>query len=446
MSIPRDIPLPLPAPSWLLQVLVVASFLVHIVFVNLMVGGALLVFVNQIRGLKRPVYDRLAHVWAETITVNKSVAVVMGVGPLLVMGVLYTVQFYTANILTGTSWMLVAPLIALTFLLLYLHKFSWKRMAAHRHLHVALAGVNVLLLLFIPLVFLANANLALFPDAWTEIRGFASALGVPGVWSRYLHFLAASVAVTSLFGVYLFGRKKAPQEGLGEGLGRAELKRTHYSLALFVTCLQFLFGPLLLVSLPSQGVTAALLILLGGGIAFALPAIVLMWREIDRPRVSLGARFPLICILLSVVVLFMGTARHVYREAALATHKAQVAARTAHHAALVRQAYRESRRAGHPVAGDPPAAAGGADEAEARFKMFCGTCHASNEKKVGPSLVEIASIYSGKPEGIVSWAKAPGKKRPDYPQMPAFGGIVADQDLVNIARYILKAGAGSLDR
>lgn len=47
--VPKDIPLPLPLPEWLLVIILVLSFLVHILFVNLIVGGSLLTLWTQIQ-------------------------------------------------------------------------------------------------------------------------------------------------------------------------------------------------------------------------------------------------------------------------------------------------------------------------------------------------------------------------------------------------------------
>lgn len=40
IPVPKDIPLDLPLPEWLLVSLLIVSFLLHIIFVNLMVGGS----------------------------------------------------------------------------------------------------------------------------------------------------------------------------------------------------------------------------------------------------------------------------------------------------------------------------------------------------------------------------------------------------------------------
>ena len=50
--IPKDLPLDLPLPEWLLVGLLVFSFLLHILFINLMVGGSIITLWAQIKGLK----------------------------------------------------------------------------------------------------------------------------------------------------------------------------------------------------------------------------------------------------------------------------------------------------------------------------------------------------------------------------------------------------------
>jgi cytochrome c len=91
--VPRDIPIPLPLPEWLLVVLLVFSFLLHIVFLNLMLGGSIVTLWAEIKGLKNKFYDTLAYEVARTITVNKSLAVVLGVAPLLSINAFYTIYF-----------------------------------------------------------------------------------------------------------------------------------------------------------------------------------------------------------------------------------------------------------------------------------------------------------------------------------------------------------------
>jgi cytochrome c len=325
--IPKDIPLPLPAPEPFLVVALVGLFLLHILFVNLMVGGSLLTVFYQIKGLSDSRYDRFAHEIANTVTVNKSLAVVLGVGPLLAINTLYTVYFYSANALTGTMWLAIIPLVVTAFLLTYLHKFTWETMARRRRLHIAIAAIAAALFLFIPLIFLANINLMLFLSRWAEVHGFLSALALPNVFPRYAHFLLACVALTGLFVVWTF-RRATPGRFEAMGLERTQVLRTGYRWAFLSSLSQFLVGPLVLLTLPGPGLDGHVIGAILAGAALAMPALFLMFIETRAAPARIGRHFWTIAIILSGTVVMMASGRHLYREASLAEHKAAVAART----------------------------------------------------------------------------------------------------------------------
>ena len=71
----------------------------------------------------------------------------------------------------------------------------------------------------------------------------------------------------------------------------------------------------------------------------------------------------------------------------------------------------------------------------ALFSHHCGHCHAPDSRRIGPSLVEMRSLYPGDAEGIAAWAAHPGRRRVDYPIMPPMG--LAVDDLRQIAAWIL---------
>ena len=85
------------------------------------------------------------------------------------------------------------------------------------------------------------------------------------------------------------------------------------------------------------------------------------------------------------------------------------------------------------------AAAPPAEQTPEQLFMNCAACHAPNVKLVGPPLTEIAQIYAGNPDGIVAWAKAPGKKRPELPQMPPMIHL-GEANLRKIAELMLEKG------
>lgn len=433
VPLPHDIPLPLPIPEVVLVAVLIISFLIHIVFVNLMLGGSLLTLWCQIKGLKEKEYDELAHEIAKTITVNKSLAVVMGVAPLLSINTLYTVYFYTANALTGLMWMAIVPLVTVAFLLTYLHKYTWKTFENNKPLHLSIIAFACLIFLIIPLVFLTNVNLMLFPEKWGTIRGFMSALTLPNVFPRYLHFILASFAVTGLFLFWYVGRKNYPFEAIFTTLTRYEIRKKAYSLVLAASAAQFLIGPVVLITLPSKGMGWNLLMVIFSGVFIALPAMYWIYKAIIGPQDNIGQSFWKVAVCLTCTVVFMGYGRHIYRANSLDPHRKMMAEKTI----AFNRASEEARK--HPVEEqeeiDEPL--GDLAKGALVFKQNCSACHAKAIKVVGPPITEMVSIYKGNDSGLKNWIKSPGKKRSDAPQMPAFGDKLTDDDLTELSKYIL---------
>jgi len=429
-AIPRDLPLPLPVPPDVLRVLIVGVFLLHILFVNLMVGGSLLTLIFEIVGLRHPRFDRLARCIGQTVTVNKSLAVVLGIAPLLAINLLYTTAFYTANALTGHVWILLVPLIAGAFLLTYLHKFTWDRWTGPRKWrHIATAAGASAILLFVPLIFLVNINLMLFPDTWARVTGFLAALRVGNVIPRYFHFLSASLAVTGLFLAYWFRRPRFPLETL-PGFTRPWLVRHFYKWAFGVSVAQFGFGPMLLLTLPRQGLSLGIVQLILNGALLAIFAVYLLRREIRSSDAAVGRLFWPIAAIFLVVVVAMGQGRHLYREKSLAPFREQVYWRTAEFRAIEIAAWM-TLSTGRSLT-DPP-------DPETLFLQTCGTCHSTTARSA-PTFAEVAQLYAGNPAGIVIWAKAPGKKRGAFEKMPSFAHL-GDESLTALAAIMLARGS-----
>lgn len=427
--IPRDIPLPLPAGEGLLELLLIVSFVAHIVFVHLMLGGSVFSLICQIKGLKEPVFEKVAYFIMRTITVNKSLAVVMGVAPLLLINTLYAPQFYTSSALIGDAWMSVIPLVIVAFLIAYAHKFWWNHFVNLSELHIGIALMETLLFLTIPLIFMTNVNLMLFPERWPDVKGFFSAMLLPNVIQRYLHFVTASVLFGALFLAWLSGRPRFAQETNESASRIAEVRRFFYVFAFGAVIVQVLTGLIVLVSLPSNGMSWKIVLLLMLGGAPALPAVWWMWRDLQAPENDF-ANFKRVVALFAASVVIMVGARHEYRENALADHKAAIALKTANYQAAATQARNDAEfNAGMRQSASEPE--GGAD-----FKRYCAACHHPELPTVGPSLQEIASLYAGNADGIVAWTKAPGKKRPDSMAMPGFPQL-SDGQLRDIAAYML---------
>lgn len=430
--VPKDIPLPLPLPEWLLVVILVISFLFHIIFINLMVGGSIITLWAQIKGLKNMKYDVFAHEIAKTITVNKSMAVVLGVAPLLSINTLYTVYFYSVNALTGFAWIMIIPLVTIAFLLTYLHKYTWKALENNKRLHIGIIALAVMIFLFIPLIFLTNVNLMMFPEKWGTVKGFMSALILPNVFPRYLEFLSACIAVTGIFIVWYNGRKNYPVEAIYQDFSRYELKKLGYSIAVAGLSCQILFGVIVLFTLPSKGVGYDVIAMMSiAGLMLAVALWYSYWSITGKPG-RIDRHFRKIAGSVLVFMLFYGGSRQMYRHNSLDKHQQLMAA----HTAEFQQLSKEARE--NPVKNEPEVdpALGELALGAAIFKRNCASCHREKEKLVGPPMTEMAAIYAGDEAGLKKWIREPGKKRSDYPQMPGFSGL-SDNDLAELSKYIL---------
>ncbi len=431
IPVPKDIPLPLPLPEWLLVTVLVFSFLIHILFINLMIGSSILTFWYEIKGKKYKDFDRLAREIAATITVNKSLAVVFGVAPLLSINVLYTVYFYSANALTGNIWISIVPWVAVSFLLFYLHKYSWDRLSDNKPLHLSILAVGIISFLFIPFIFLTNINLMLFPEKWGQINGFFEAMTLPNVFPRYFHFITASMAITGLFLAWWFGRKQFNTEGVFNNLSKQWIKKQMLNIALIATGMQFIFGPLLFLTLPSQGITWTLFWVILGGVTIAVIVMIQLWKLINDESNLLGKRFLVVAGLFALLVAFMGTGRHVYRESTLLTHKKMMAERTTAHWEAVRLAHENL------LLPEAESEQGSSMPGQNLFQTNCAVCHAANTRLVGPAMAEVLPDYQNDPEGLKKWIKEPGRKRMDYPAMAGFPHF-SDKQLTDIAEYLLQ--------
>jgi cytochrome c len=423
--VPKDVLLPLPAPFWLLVGLLLVSFMAHILFVNLMVGSSLLALWTEIKGLKKKDWDRVSAAIAATITVNKSLAVVLGVAPLLTISVLYTAQFYSSSTLLGTAWLLVIPLVILAFLFTYAHKYSWDALDRSKGVHLALISLACALFLSIPFIFLANINLMLYPEHWRRIVSFWDALWLPNVLPRYFHFVMASLALTGLFFVYYF-RRTSGRSDLGS-LKVSEVTRVFYGVALAATAAQVLFGLLLFFTLPAHVVSLRLIGILILVLALVPVALWWLWREVRAE--DPGRRFRPIVAVLTVVVSLMVLARHEVREAAVQPHRAKVTAKTVQYEAQV------AATQGYLLM---PGGLGGvpASPGSVIFTRRCASCHSFERRLVGPALNQALAIYRGNPQGLKAWILKPGRKRPDYPAMPP--QELPPDELQQLVEYVLQ--------
>lgn len=197
MPIPAPDPLPLPLPPFVLKALLLATFTLHLMAVNLGVGGSLITAVHALRG--RPEDRELVRRLAPMLPSAVTFAITLGVAPLLFVQLTYGPFFYTASVLTAFPWLALIFLLMAGYTLLY----RFVGATASESFHAVSGIVGALLLLSVGLMLVNVTTLSLRPDLWSA-HATASPHGLrmntvdPTLWPRYLHMVASIVAVAGL--------------------------------------------------------------------------------------------------------------------------------------------------------------------------------------------------------------------------------------------------------
>lgn len=196
-AIPALDPTPLPAPAWLFQALLLVTFFVHILFLNVTLGGTV---IGAVHGFLAKGQDapgrRLGRLLIGLLPASVSFTVTTGIAPLLFVQLMYGQVFYAATVLVGWLWLAILPLIVVGYYSIYLYKFE-VRAPGGRPVWLGVAAACFVVVAAIQV--LVNV-LQLTPSRWEAVAVAARAVTHdPTVLPRYLHFLLGSVAVAGLF-------------------------------------------------------------------------------------------------------------------------------------------------------------------------------------------------------------------------------------------------------
>lgn len=319
--VPAIDPIPLPAPFWLFKLLLVVTFILHILVMNFMLGGGVLAAIAKFKSRQDENYRRLFADLSKKIPSLLAATVTLGVAPLLFLQVLYGQFFYSASVLIGWPWFGVLIFLTLAYYGFYLIAF---KTGATTNKVGWVFWLSVLLVFVVGFFYSNNMTLLLTPEQWaakyhTDPSGWNLNWGEQTLIPRFLHFFIAALAVGGLFiaSLGLFRWKQdTPYARFLIKLGGRWF--------MYVTMVQIAAGLWFLISLPREKMmlfmgenvlsTIALLI----GVVGALAAIFLMSDTLrkDDPRKG----FYLVSGLTVAVIIFMAIMREVLRDAYLANY------------------------------------------------------------------------------------------------------------------------------
>lgn len=198
--IPSPDPIGLPAPAWLLQILLILTFVLHLLAMNLLVGGVVMMGIAHRKGKSQPFYAKLADRLSFALPPSMAMTITLGIAPLLFLQVLFGQAFYTTSILMAWPWLAIIPLLIVSYYGLYIVQYRPEWLGNYR---TAISWTSALIILFIGLLFTSNSVLMLDPSKWGPMysesdAGLRLEVSSNGLWARYLHSIVASFAISGL--------------------------------------------------------------------------------------------------------------------------------------------------------------------------------------------------------------------------------------------------------
>ncbi len=230
------------------QFLMVLTFAIHIIFVNLTIGSSFLAVYGRVRGGE--FWGRMSKTMPRVTTVSISMTILYGIAPLLFLQTLYDPFWYTSNNLS--QWWV----ISFVFILMAAHGLTY---IIYMKKDSALTFTSLMafsLFIFAGVIMHGLNYQMLIPDRWYEwyVRGNSMrtygtslhAISIP----RLLHFMVPSFAVTGLF-LMLYGWYFRDREDYDKSYLQ-KVAKSGAQLAFYATLVQMAMGIWWLLTLKKE--------------------------------------------------------------------------------------------------------------------------------------------------------------------------------------------------
>ncbi len=195
-TIPAADAVPMAAPAALFHALLLLTSVLHLLAMNLLVGGVMLSLIARLRARRSSeAHLQIALTIEKLLPVAVAATVTLGVAPLLFLQVLYGRLFFVSSILLGWWWLAIVPVLIAVY-------YGTYALASRRGGLAAVAGI-ALALLAVGAMLSLNMSLMLWPGQFAA-RYFGDPAGLrPDAIDgsnpvRWLHFMVAAVAVSGV--------------------------------------------------------------------------------------------------------------------------------------------------------------------------------------------------------------------------------------------------------
>jgi len=311
--------LPVPAPVWLLYVLLTVTFIAHILFVNCLLGGTVLAAFCHLKGKNDKNHLHLSKTLFSHMPVITAFTVNAGVAPLLFVQALYGHLFFTSSILTAYAWFAVIPLLIIGYYCIYLLRFKWDTLEGMRF---PLTVVTVVVCAVVAFIYVSNFTLMLRPETWNEHYFQNPATGKfnwsdPQIYPRYLHILLGAAAVTGVWIMLIGSRKRSGDPEWSQWAVQFGSKMFFYPTLLNAAAgCWFLFVQPRRIMMIFLGENTLATILLALSVLLTITALIILFKagraENSRKLINIGAGSAV--ILIAMMSIMRSQLRNAYLE------------------------------------------------------------------------------------------------------------------------------------
>lgn len=283
--IPSVDPSGLPGPVWLFQILLVFTFFLHVLFMNLTLGGTLLAAIAHTlsRGRRQDPRSLVAQRLTAINGYAISLTITTGVAPLLFIQLIYQQFFYAATIFLGWIWFWLLILLTVGYYAVYIFKF--RKQGEERSGGGLWLWVAAVFFLLIAAIQVAVNLIHSQPETWSVLAGnpwavLADLTFVP----RLLHFALAGIGFSGL--VLAWWAVRQAGRGIDVDANR-QVAKLGWKWALWSVVAQIVDGFVFLMLIPHQVLVnfmrggAATMVPLTIGIVLSIGVLMMMVRVKD---------------------------------------------------------------------------------------------------------------------------------------------------------------------
>lgn len=280
--VPPFDPAAIPGPIFLFKALLHLTFTLHLVFMNLLLGGTLITAYYGFKGKEK--HLDAGRSIAGILPFVMAYAISFGVAPLLFIQVLYGPLFYSATILMGTPFLLIIPALIAAYTIAYTLSWRWDQLGRSRPW---LASLLLGFLLFVGFTYSNAFTLMLDPERWRgkylhHPGGWQMNLVEPTLIARFGHMFIGAASLAGLYVAYLGLKRLLAEPEQGRWMFRSGA--TWFSGAVI---LQIVSGVWWLLDLPRDqmmlvmGKNLFATLSFNGGCLSAVGALLLLLRTLN---------------------------------------------------------------------------------------------------------------------------------------------------------------------